>query len=129
MRQLVYRSITTVPSGRAADDCPPIAQTAYVRNGIDGISGLLFADGDAFVQAMEGEDDTIDRLMRRISVDPRHRDIVVLIDRPIDTRDFGGWSMACRERGEGAAAFADRLRGLLTGVSPDVAGHFAVERN
>ncbi|MBN8807619.1 MAG: BLUF domain-containing protein [Sphingomonas sp.] len=126
MRQLVYRSITTASSGLAADDCAAIAKGAYVRNGIDGISGLLFADGDTFVQAIEGEDGAVEALVARLKVDPRHGELDVLIDRIITVRDFGGWSMACRERGEHAADFAQRLRGLLSGVSPDIARHFEV---
>jgi hypothetical protein len=48
-------------------------------------SAVLFHDGK-ILQAVEGPRADIDRLMRRLSADPRHRDLRILSDSPIASR-------------------------------------------
>ena len=124
MRQIIYCSITTAPSGRSADEIPGIVREAAPRNGLEGVTGLLYAEGDAFLQVIEGADDSIAELIERLERDERHRDVRVLIDREIDAREFGDWTMAYRDRRESVDAFDDRLRVLLAGVSPETADYF-----
>lgn len=124
MRQVVYRSTTTAASGRAADDIPSIVQDAAARNGLEGITGLLYSEDDSFLQAIEGHDDSIDDLLNRLEADPRHRNLRILSDRQIDEREFGDWTMAYRDRRETVDDFDDRLRVLLAGVSRDTADFF-----
>ncbi|MBN8814662.1 MAG: BLUF domain-containing protein [Sphingomonas sp.] len=124
MRQIVYRSTTTAPSGRAADDIPSIVQDAAVRNGLEGVTGLLYSEGESFLQAIEGHDDSVEELLDRLAVDPRHRDLRILSDRQIDEREFGDWTMVYRDRRESTDAFDDRLRVLLAGVSHETASYF-----
>jgi len=119
MRQIIYRSLTTSESGRAADDIPDIVREAAARNGLDGITGLLYTEGDAFLQAVEGPIDAVSDLMERLQSDARHRDLTILVDRPIDEREFGDWTMIYRDRRESIDAFDDRLRVLLAGVSDE----------
>jgi len=119
MRQIIYRSLTTSESGRAADDIPDIVREAAARNGLDGITGLLYTEGDAFLQAIEGPIDAVSDLMERLQSDARHRDLTILVDRPIDEREFGDWTMIYRDRRESIDAFDDRLRVLLAGVSDE----------
>lgn len=124
MRQIIYRSITTSTSGRAADDIPDIVREAAPRNGLDGITGLLYSEEDAFLQAIEGPDDSVSDLMARLEKDHRHRDLTVLVDRSIAEREFGDWTMIYRDRRESIDAFDDRLRVLLAGVSDETVRHF-----
>ena len=124
MRQIVYRSITTDPSGRAAGQVPAIVRDASARNGIEGVTGLLYCEGAAFLQAIEGDDAGIADLLERLHTDPRHRDLEVLVDRTIDEREFGDWAMAWRDRRESVDDFDRRLRVLLAGVSPETAAYF-----
>jgi len=124
MRQIIYRSLTTSESGRAADDIPDIVREAAARNGLDGITGLLYTEGDAFLQAIEGPIDAVSDLMERLQSDARHRDLTILVDRPIDEREFGDWTMIYRDRRESIDAFDDRLRVLLAGVSDETVRHF-----
>jgi len=119
MRQIIYRSLTTSESGHAADDIPDIVREAAARNGLDGITGLLYTEGDAFLQAVEGPIDAVSDLMERLQSDARHRDLTILVDRPIDEREFGDWTMIYRDRRESIDAFDDRLRVLLAGVSDE----------
>jgi len=124
VRQIIYRSITTSTSGRAADDIPDIVREAAPRNGLDGITGLLYSEEDAFLQAIEGPDDSVSDLMARLETDPRHRDLTILVDRSIAEREFGDWTMIYRDRRESIDAFDDRLRVLLAGVSDETVRHF-----
>ena len=124
MRQVVYRSITTTPSGRAADDIPAIVQDASARNGLEGITGLLYCEEDSFLQVVEGHDDSVEELLGRLETDPRHRNLRILTDRPIAEREFGDWTMAYRDRRESIDDFDARLRVLLAGVSGETADFF-----
>ena len=124
MRQIVYRSTTTAASGRAADDIPGILKEAVARNGIEGITGLLYSEGADFLQAIEGPDDSIAGLLDSLQADPRHRDITVLVDDQIDEREFGDWTMVYRDRRESVDDFDERLRVLLNGVSAETSTYF-----
>jgi hypothetical protein len=124
MRQVIYTSITTNPSGCAKDDCVPILRQAAVRNGLDGITGLLYSQDAEFLQALEGPDDSIADLIASLEADPRHRDLRILLDRQTDEREFGDWMMVHRERRESVDSFDKRLHGLLLGVSPETAEYF-----
>ena len=124
MRQIIYRSRTTAATGRAAEDIPSILRQAVARNGIDGITGLLYTEVDAFLQAIEGPSDSMADLLARLYNDDRHRDITILVDRPITRREFGDWTMIYRDRRESSDAFDDRLCVLLAGVSDETVRHF-----
>ncbi len=124
MRQIIYRSTTTADSGRAAEDMPGILRQAIARNGIDGITGLLYTEADAFLQAIEGPSDSMSDLLARLYSDDRHRDLTILVDRPITRREFGDWTMIFRDRRESSDAFDDRLRVLLAGVSDETVRYF-----
>ena len=124
MRQIVYRSITTADSGRAADDIPDIVRQAAARNGIEGITGLLYAEDDIFLQVIEGPSDSMSDLIARLCDDGRHRELTILVDRPIAQREFGDGTMIYRDRRESIDAFDDRLRVLTTGVSNETVRHF-----
>lgn len=124
MRQVIYRSSTTAESGQASDDIAAIIQDASARNGLEGITGLLYAEEDSFLQVIEGHDDSVEDLLDRLEADPRHRAIRILTDRQIAEREFGDWTMAYRERREHVDDFDDRMRVLLAGVSPQTANYF-----
>lgn len=124
MRQIIYRSTTTSASGRAADDIPGIVRQAAARNGIEGISGLLYSEGASFLQAIEGPEESIADLLDHLYADPRHRDVVILVDRAIDHREFGDWTMVYRDRRESVDAFDERMRVLLAGVSDETVRYF-----
>jgi hypothetical protein len=124
MRQIIYRSTTTAGSGRAADDVPGILRQAVARNGIEGITGLLYTEDDAFLQAIEGPAESMSDLLARLYQDGRHRQLEILVDRPVERREFGDWTMIYRDRRESIDAFDDRLRVLLAGVSDETVEHF-----
>lgn len=124
MRQIIYRSTTTAPTSRAADDIPGILRQAVARNGIEGITGLLYTEEDAFLQAIEGPPDSMTQLLDRLRSDQRHQNLRILVDRPVEVREFGDWTMIYRDRRERVDSFDERMRVLLAGVSDETVAHF-----
>lgn len=91
MRLMMYCSRSLIePDGLALVDI----LGASVRNNFrNNVTGALYFDGRAFLQAIEGPADRIGPLFERISADPRHDDIVMLHDSVAETRRFGAWAM------------------------------------
>ncbi len=58
-----------------------------------GITGLLCATSEVFVQVLEGGRDEVSALLCSILRDDRHRDVRLLSYEEIAERQFGNWSM------------------------------------
>jgi len=119
MLQLVY--ISTATKGA---NCADILRTSRRNNGRDSITGLLYADGVRFMQALEGPEEAVEAAYHRIKADPRHRAPVVLSRRDVATREFGEWEMAERRPGQQGDAFVSRIDGLVANASPSVRATF-----
>ncbi|QNQ11123.1 BLUF domain-containing protein [Sphingomonas alpina] len=122
MRQILYVSISTVPGDKA--DLVGILEQSRHNNAIDGVTGLLWSDGRHFMQVIEGPEVSIKETFARIHVDTRHHQLEVLHDRPIENREFGGWSMAHRRATDPVDAYDAQMRRLLSRASPFVSRHF-----
>ncbi len=89
--QLGYVSSATGSTDRSV--LLDILQTARESNQRASVTGLLlFYDGH-FMQLLEGEEQAVRDIFARIAADPRHRDIMVLFEEPIDERLFSDWTM------------------------------------
>lgn len=92
IRQLIYSSVYTGSDSDA--DIHAILSKSRVKNAVRDITGfLLFSEG-AFLQVLEGAPHSLQDLMRVISQDPRHSDIVLLQDNQVSQRLFAGWNLA-----------------------------------
>jgi hypothetical protein len=120
MYQLVYISSVTPGQSLSVDDILTVSRRNNAR---DAITGLLYADRQRFLQALEGPQEQVLKTMARISADPRHRAIVVLSRRTIAMREFGGWAMASQMHGDDAAMIAQVGR-LVAHASPNVRATF-----
>jgi hypothetical protein len=91
IRQVLYISKTT----RAMSDAElhDIASKARMKNEREGITGALLFVENSFVQVIEGKDASIENLLAALRADNRHRDITILMDRQVRSRDFQNWSM------------------------------------
>lgn len=67
------------------------------KNADQGVTGLLLYNTGAFIQVIEGSEDTIHSVFRGISKDPRHSDLVKLLEESIEQRAFPDWSMGYRK--------------------------------
>ena len=121
MLQLVYISSATTKGADLSGDILPVSRRNNAR---DGVTGLLFADGIRFLQALEGPADKVEAAFARIRHDVRHRAVVVLSRREIAAREFGSWDMAARAPGDGDA-FVAQVDRLVAHASPAVQGTFA----
>jgi hypothetical protein len=119
MLQLVY-----ISSAVGTVDVASVLATSRRNNGRDSITGLLYADGKRFLQALEGPEDKVEAAFARIQLDPRHRALVALSRRTVDTRVFGMWQMAARTPGDDGDAFLTRVDTLLARVDPNVRATF-----
>lgn len=119
MLQLVY-----ISSAVGTVDVAPVLAASRRNNGRDSITGLLYADGKRFLQALEGPADKVEDAFRRIQEDKRHRALVVLSRRTIADREFGMWEMAARTPGQDGEAFLSRIDSLIARVDPNVRATF-----
>ncbi|MBB4085887.1 BLUF domain-containing protein [Sphingomonas carotinifaciens] len=122
MRQLVY--ISTVRHGVTADAAAILAASRR-NNARADVTGLLFFDGKRFLQALEGEEAAVNATFTRIQADARHHALVVLSDRSVVARSFGGWAMAYRAPGEDDADGLARIAALTANASASVQATFA----
>lgn len=121
MLQLVY--ISSVTPGQTIS-IGNILTTSRRNNTRDGITGLLYSDGQRFLQALEGPEDKVLAAMARIEADPRHRAIVVLSRRTIEAREFGDWAMAHQEVGQDPGVLIERVGRLVGNAAPGVKATF-----
>ena len=122
MLQLIYVSSINPKTGGV--DPAPILVTSRRNNARDQITGMLYSDGQRFLQALEGPEDAVENAFKRIQRDTRHRAVVVLSRRTVQRREFGEWQMAHRTPGEDADAFVARVGKIVARASEDVRATF-----
>lgn len=121
MRQITYISTARLSDG---DPLATIERHAVQRNAREDLSGLLLYDGVRFLQVIEGPAAVVDAAFKRIAADPRHFAIVVLRDRTVDYRSFGGWAMLCRSAGQVDGALATLVTAFVRTADPSTRGLF-----
>ncbi len=75
------------------DDLRQILQTSRHNNETRQISGILLYKGGNVMQVLEGAPDSVLPLFAKISKDPRHKNVIILAEGPIRSREFDGWHM------------------------------------
>jgi len=112
--RLVYASRSRLVEKDRRIELARILETARRLNAQNQLTGFLMATPGGFAQIIEGEIAYIEETYGRIMVDPRHDDLRLLAQEPIDRRRFTGWAMAFAERDETTAFIFG-----LYGVSPE----------
>lgn len=124
-RQLFYTS-------RCAPgvDVDQIVQQSRHNNAVDGITGLLWHNDGMFLQVIEGPESSVASTYARIAGDPRHEAVTILLDRPVDAREFGYWSMERAQKGStDTDALLARLERRLTNAPEAVRQAFTAAAN
>ena len=67
------------------------------RNKEAGVTGMLLYKDGQFMQVLEGTAEAVTETFSRISRDPRHHGIMVLLKGAVQERRFPQWSMAFRD--------------------------------
>lgn len=119
MLQLVY-----ISSVVGKPDIGTILALSRRNNARDGITGLLYADGVRFLQALEGPQEMVEAAFARIHSDPRHRAVVVLSRRTVEMREFGPWQMAHRVPSADGGAVMGQVAPLLARTHANVRATF-----
>ncbi|ATQ75989.1 blue light sensor protein [Massilia violaceinigra] len=91
INQLVY--ISQAVRKMSPEDLAAIQETAKKNNGPLDVTGSLFDNGGWFLQVLEGPASTLDKLYKKIELDPRHKNSRILYNEPANFRTFPRWSM------------------------------------
>ena len=97
IQQLVY--ISTVRGPTTPGLCEQILATSRRNNLRAGITGLLVAGGNRFLQLLEGETEKVRETYARIRSDERHFAAVVLAARMAERRHCPDWAMGYVQAG------------------------------
>lgn len=81
----------------SADELQAVLSHARASNAANGLSGILLHVDGSFFQVLEGEAATVDAVYQRITDDPRHERVTIIIREPIARRAFAEWSMGFAE--------------------------------
>ncbi len=94
--ELLYSSrsnFAPVGGGGIEPEVARILSQSRRNNPRQNIGGVLCYRDGFFFQCLEGDATDVDNVFRKITADPRHRDVKVLSMRPIEQRRFKSWSM------------------------------------
>lgn len=92
---LVYANSATRPF--SPSQLTDLLTTCHAHNSQLGITGLLLYKNGNFMQALEGEEQTVLKLYSKIFEDERHTGILTLLQATIPARQFPDWSMGFRD--------------------------------
>ena len=111
IQQVLY--ISRAAPDVAESDVQQILAVSKRNNWRLDITGCLLFSGRHFVQTLEGKAEELRPLLVRLKADPRHQDVLVLLDHTVQRRLYGSWSMAYLYRLD----LVDELDALLSGKS------------
>lgn len=89
---LVYKSFAK-PSLNEKD-IQDILKTAQEKNRVLDITGLLIYRQKAFIQLLEGDEQSVRKILEKIIADSRHDQVVTILESSSDQRIASNWSMA-----------------------------------
>jgi len=104
--QIVYYSEATKVF--TEQDCIDLLVKANQYNRARDITGCLVYANNKFIQMLEGEHDVVSELYERIKNDPRHRNILTIIEMSVSQKLFPSWSMGFK--------YIDRDAGNIAGL-------------
>ena len=93
MHLIIYSSEYTGSDEDIDEVLSDIVTSSKTNNLASKITGLLFYHNQRFVQLIEGEQDSLERLMSILEEDTRHTNIQRIVDQDIKKRGFEQWNM------------------------------------
>ncbi len=82
-----------IPKAQSPATLRSILETSRKNNTKHGITGILVASGDSFIQVLEGGRAQVCETYNHIAQDKRHANVTILSFEEITQRSFEGWSM------------------------------------
>ena len=95
---LVYVSFATHPMSE--DDLRVLLEECRTNNQRLNVTGMLLYRNGFFIQALEGDEEVVEKLSRDIAKDPRHQDVLRVYKAPIVVRSFPNWTMGFNHIGD-----------------------------
>lgn len=92
--QIIYASELI---GSNESELGTILSASLRNNEKNDVTGMLVYTKGRFLQVLEGEKENVLATYQRISKDPRHQKIVLLLKDEIESRDFKHWNMGFKE--------------------------------
>jgi len=77
----------------ASIDLVYLLEQCHLNNPKRGLTGLLIFGNNTFLQTIEGEKNTVEELIEKISKDKRHTKFQVLSKQSIEKRQYSDWAM------------------------------------
>lgn len=108
--QLVYASAETTPF--SDEDLMALLEQSRAANEARGVTGLLLYHEGSFIQALEGDPETVRALYEKITRDGRHHNERLLYEVEQDHHSFDGWTLGFH-RTEENAELAEGLSDFL----------------
>ncbi|MCI5120416.1 MAG: BLUF domain-containing protein [Candidatus Electrothrix sp. AUS4] len=93
MHLIIYISDYTGADKEIGRDLIKIHNSSIKNNPGLGITGVLFYHNRNFLQALEGEQEQLEKLMTTLEKDPRHTRMTRLVDTEVARRGFPDWQM------------------------------------
>jgi hypothetical protein len=123
MYRVIYKSRRVQPLNW--DIVRDITSKSESNNKSCGVTGVLLASRSHFLQALEGNFESVNSVFRRIAKDERHCDLSIISFSVVDARLFGSWCM----RGIGAFDFNKNIEDELKNKYGEEEGgiHFPLE--
>ena len=119
LTSLVY--VSSISRRFVVADLQEILHRSRENNARADITGLLLYRDGQFIQNLEGPEDAVDRLYRKIRSDPRHHRVRTVLRSPLDVRLFADWSMGFRNVDEMDGASRDDVSAFLSDIVDDTA--------
>ncbi|MEH3088314.1 MAG: BLUF domain-containing protein [Microbacterium arborescens] len=117
---VLYTSNARAPFGD--DDLRALLAQSRAANAQRDLTGMLLYRAGRFVQVLEGPESTVNALVQTIATDPRHTAMRVLIEQPIDQREFADWTMGyqpiAETTGDAPEGFRDTFDDLESSADP-----------
>ena len=118
---LIYKSTPTLTE----KDLPEIAEQSKHNNIDRGLTGLLVYGNNQFIQVLEGAEQDIEILYKKLLNDKRHTNLEVVKKGGLERRYFPTWSMGfCSVSKEEMQLIDKAIEGEIT---TPVSGYLALE--
>ncbi|CAN5307712.1 hypothetical protein BH10PSE1_BH10PSE1_13690 [soil metagenome] len=114
LERLTYTSTATGSTGSLLNLAAILAES-HRNNARDGLTGVLAAHRERYIQVVEGSASALDSLLKRLGHDVRHRHIGILDRVPAHSRLFADWTMASPRI---TPAMQATLDGLMSAENP-----------
>ena len=92
MLSLTYLSSATTLMSPA--ELVALSEEIGANNAALGVTGTLSYHDGNFLSVLEGEEAVVRATFARVAADPRHKGVIVMLEKRSERRVFSGWTMA-----------------------------------